>query len=282
MSQHLWLYEGTTEYFSTLAPLHDSTINELVFAKQIVSKLRDEEGIPQNFSLTEFSRNVLTDEYRDIYDKVYTYGAVNAFLLDILIRESSGGKQGLRDVVWSLMKEFGPNKPFVDDELFDHIERRTSKAVRAYLDTYVRGSARIPVAEFVGKIGWTYTAERTKQEPGFGCKPDFNMKNGKPIITLRATGIDNPLGVVDGDVVTSVEGIPVEQIFTSDDGRKALMKFRKPKLTDELLVNVLRNGVETPIKGKAVMVNVVERHFIDVNPNPTPEQRELKSSLYYR
>ena len=50
MSQHLWLYEGTTEYFATLAPLHDSTVKEESFKREIQQKLRDDEDLPQQLS----------------------------------------------------------------------------------------------------------------------------------------------------------------------------------------------------------------------------------------
>ena len=281
MSQHLWLYEGTTEYFATLAPLHDSTVKEESFKREIQQKLRDDEDLPKQFSLTTFSKNVLTDEYHEYYDKVYTYGAVNAFLLDIAIRDASGGKQGLLDVVLTLMKKFGPNTPFRDDELFDHIEKITSPKVRAYLDTYVKGTSRIPAAEMFAKIGWNYTAERTKNEPGFGFKGDFTMSDGKPSLVLRPTSTENPMKVVEGDVVVSVEGMPMQEAMQSAEGRQKLSKFRNPKLGDEMTMTVLRDGKEIELKGTAVTVDVKEYHFIEIDPKASPEQLALRRAVFY-
>ncbi|MEY2720302.1 MAG: hypothetical protein RLZZ273_1668 [Bacteroidota bacterium] len=281
MSQHLWLYEGTTEYFATLAPLHDSTVKEESFKREIQQKLRDDEDLPKQFSMTTFSKNVLTDEYHEYYDKVYTYCAVNAFLLDIAIRDASGGKQGLVDVVLTLMKKFGPNTPFRDDELFDHIEKITSPKVRAYLDTYVKGTSRIPAAEMFAKIGWNYTAEKTKKEPGFGFKGDFTMSDGKPSLVLRPTSTENPMKVVDGDVVVSVEGMPMQEAMQSAEGRQKLSKFRNPKLGDEMTMTVLRDGKELELKGAAVTLDVKEYHFIEIDPKPSPEQLALRRAVFY-
>lgn len=281
MSQHLWLYEGTTEYFATLAPLHDSTVKEESFKREIQQKLRDDEDLPKQFSLTTFSKNVLTDEYHEYYDKVYTYGAVNAFLLDIAIRDASGGKQGLLDVVLTLMKKFGPNTPFKDDELFDHITKITSPKVRAYLDTYVKGTARIPAAEMFAKIGWNYTAEKTKRESGFGFKGDFTMSNGKPSLVLRPTSTENPMKVVEGDIVISVEGMPMQEAMQSAEGRQKLSKFRNPKLGDEMTMTVLRDGKEIELKGSAVTLDVKEYHFIEIDPKPTSEQLALRNAVFY-
>jgi len=281
MSQHLWLYEGTTEYFATLAPLHDSTIKEESFKREIQQKLRDDSDLPEKFSLTNFSKNVLTDEYHDYYDKVYTYGAVNAFLFDIAIRDASGGKQGLLDVVMTLMKKFGPNTPFKDDELFDHIEKITSPKVRAYLDTYVKGTSRIPAAEMFTKIGWNYTAEKTKKEPGYGIKGDFSMVNGKASLVLRPTSTENPVGVVEDDVVVAIAGMPMEEAMQSAEGRKMLASFRNPKLGDEMTLTVLRDGKEVELKGTAITLDVKEYHFIEINPAPTPEQLALRNAVFY-
>jgi predicted metalloprotease with PDZ domain len=281
MSQHLWLYEGTTEYFATLAPLHDSTVKEESFKREIQQKLRDDSDLPEKFSLTTFSKNVLTEEYHEYYDKVYTYGAVNAFLLDIAIRDASGGKQGLLDVVLTLMKRFGPNTPFKDDELFDHIEKITSPKVRAYLDTYVKGTTRIPAAEMFAKIGWNYTAEKTKQEPGFGLKGDFSMVNGKPSLVLRPTSTENPVGVVEGDVVVAIGGMPMEDAMQSAEGRKMLASFRNPKLGDEMTLTVLRDGKEVELKGTATTLDVKEYHFIEIEAKPSPEQLALRRAVFY-
>lgn len=281
MSQHLWLYEGTTEYFATLAPLHDSTIKEESFKREIQQKLRDDEDLPKEFSLTTFSKNVLSDEYHEYYGKVYTYGAVNAFLLDIAIRDASGGKQGLLDVVLTLMKQFGPNKPFNDDELFDHIEKITNPTVRRYLDTYIKGTSRIPAAEMFAKIGWNYTAEKTKQEPGFGFKGDFSMAGGKPSLILQSTSSENPMKVEDGDVVVSIEGMTLDEAFQSAEGRQKLAKFRSPKLGDEMTMTVSRNGSLVELKGAARTLDVKEYHFIEINPSPTPEQKALRNAVFY-
>ena len=281
MSQHLWLYEGTTEYFATLAPLHDSTVKEESFKREIQQKLRDDEDLPQEFSLTTFSKNVLTDEYHRYYDKVYTYAAVNAFFLDIAIRDASGGKQGLLDVVLTLMKQFGPNKPFNDDELFDHIEKITNAKVRNYLDTYVKGTARIPAAEMFAKIGWDYIPEKSKQEAGFGIKGDFSMNDGKPALVLRTTSSANPMKVVDGDVVISIEGQPIDDVFNSPEGRQKLGKFRNPKVGDQMKLVVRRSGSEIELSGNATMVDKKEFHFIEINPTPTPEQKALRDAVFY-
>lgn len=281
MSQHLWLYEGVTEYFSTLAPLHDSTINEEAFRREIQGKLRSEERLPKEFSFTEFSRNVLTAEGQKLYPIVYTYGAVTAFYLDILIREMSTGSKSLLSVIYELMKDYGPNRPFKDDSLFSIIERVTNPTVRAYLDTYVKGTKRIPSGDILAKIGWKYTAEKRSQAPGFGFKEDFTMVDGKPTSILRVSDPINPMKIVDGDRLVKVEGLTMAEAFQSDAGQKVMTKFLKSNIGDTMTLVVDRNGKEIELTGSAVMVEKIEKHFIEIDPNPTPEQLKLKHAVFY-
>ena len=280
MSKHLWLYEGTTEYFSTLAPLHDRTIKEDRFRNEIQGKLRGSD-LPDTFSLTEFSKNVLTEDNQELYPQIYTYGAVNAFYLDIIIRSASGGKQGLLDVVLTLMKEFGPNRPFDDDSLFDHIERVTGPEVRRYLDTYVQGRNPIPSADVLPLIGWKYTAEKRSKVLGYGIDADFTMTGGTPGMRLSPMGEENPLKVKAGDVVVSINDVPLTELFGSSEGRSAMRKLRTPSKGDVLKLVVRRDGVDIELSGEATMVDKIDRHFIDVDPAATPEQIALRNAVFY-
>jgi len=280
MSQHLWLYEGTTEYFATLAPLHDKTIKEDRFRNEMQGKLRSS-NLPDTFSLTEFSRDVLTEENQELYPQIYTYGAVNAFYLDIVIRSASGGKQGLLDVVLTLMQEFGPNRPFHDDSLFDKIERVTGPKVRAYLDTYVKGRNPIPSADILSQIGWNYIAEKRSEVVGYGIDFDFGMNGGKPSVKLSPSGKVNPLKVEDGDALVSIDDVPLSELFNSAEGRTMMRKLRTPSKGAALKLVVNRNGTEIELNGEATMVEKIDRHFIEVNPAATPEQIALRNAVFY-
>lgn len=281
MSQHLWLYEGTTEYFSTLAPLHDSTIKENAFRKDIEGKLKDMDRLGKDFSFTEFSRDVLSKKGQQLYPIVYTYGAVNAFLLDIVIRESSGGSMGLLDVIYRLMQDYGPARPFQDDSLFTLIERVTNAKVREYCDRYIKGTERPPIKDILALIGWDYTAEKVSKAPGFGFKSDFRMQQGNPVLFISPSDPSNPMKVEDGDLVKEIEGIPIGEAFQSAEGRAVFEKIRKCAVGDTLVLTVLRSGVPVTLKGTAAMVDKVERHFIEISPTPTPAQTALKRAVYY-
>lgn len=282
MSQHLWLYEGTTEYFATLAPVHDSSTKEDRFRKEMESHLRSQQGLPKGFSFTEFSRNVLSEEGQSLYPMVYTYGAVNAFFLDIVIRNSTSGEMGLRDVIYRLMQDHGPSRPFQDDSLFALIERVTNPTVRAYMDRHIKGSEPLPSEEVLNMIGWKYIPEKTTTVPGFGLKPDFTQRNKELVVILRPTDENNPLGAKPGDELVSMEGTPLEELFNSAAGATIMNKLRTPKIGDPLTITVRRNGEVLELKGTAAMVKNIERHFIEVDTAAAPSKVALRNAVFYK
>lgn len=282
MSQHLWLYEGTTEYFATLAPLNDSTIKEESFRRTMESKLKSIEQLPEEFSFTEFSKGVLQPKYQSFYPLVYTYGAVNAFYLDILIRHSTGRSKGLLSVLYSLMREYGPRFPFKDDQLFSLIEKETNAEVRAYLDDYVSGTKRLPSASILEKIGWKYVPERTTQVVGYGFSASFVQQGDDFFAVLKSVSSQNPLGVKDGDHLIKIEGVPLAEVPSSSNGSSLLAKMRSPKLGDVITITVERNKEELELSAAAVMVDRVEKHFIEADPMATPQQLALRKSVFWR
>jgi hypothetical protein len=58
MSQHLWMYEGVTEYFSLLAQLQDKELTEEKFFKKIRVKMIQSAAFG-TFSMTDMSKNVI-------------------------------------------------------------------------------------------------------------------------------------------------------------------------------------------------------------------------------
>ncbi len=280
MSQHLWLYEGTTEYFATLAPLHDSTIKEERFMKEMEGKLRSGQ-LPQNFSWTAFSRDVLSELGQKLYPVVYTHGAFNAMLLDIVIRESTNNQMSLLRVIYRLMQDYGKSRPFHDDSLFSLIESVTNSTVRAYLDEHVKGTTPPNIAKILDYIGWSYIAERVTRGPGFGVKGAMQIVNGDPQLMLQADDPENPLGVQDNDRLVRINGLTLEEVFQSSEGRAQFSKLREAKIGDQLTITVERNGKEIELTGAATTVRKVERNFIEANAAASQEQLRLRRALFY-
>ncbi len=273
MSRHLWLYEGTTEYFAHQALLRADTNYFRSFNLQLARGARVSfDALPEQFSLTEFSRNVLSEKNQQLYPLIYMYGPINALCLDILLRQESGGRQGLLELVYSLMQRFGPQRPFKDEELFDQIEFFTSKKVREYCDRYIAGTERAPLAEYLPKIGYVFKDSVPVERLSYGIDVDFRRESEE--IKIKP-GNANPLGIKEGDVL-----IKIGKDAVSPKNPEGLGKIFR--VTDtELNITVRRDGEEVELSGKPVKVTEMDRYKIEVDPTASSEALDLRHLVLY-
>jgi len=135
MSQHLWMYEGTTEYFANLFQIQQGLIDDAEFYKRVMAKINNAKSYNDAMSFTEMSKNVLEEPYKAEYANVYEKGALINMALDITLRELSNGEKGVLWLMKELSKKYGDMTPFEDEQLIDEIVAMTYPEIRAFFDT---------------------------------------------------------------------------------------------------------------------------------------------------
>jgi predicted metalloprotease with PDZ domain len=155
-SQHLWLYEGTTEWAAHKMQLEAGLKSLPDYLATVVQKVRaDRLGFDTTYSLTKLSLTSYSDSGQRQYGNIYQRGAIVAGLLDIKLLELSGGKRGLRELILDLSKQYGKHRAFPEAGLLDTIVARTSPEIGDFLNRYVRGAEHPPVKEYYEKLGIT-------------------------------------------------------------------------------------------------------------------------------
>ena len=86
-------------------------------------------------------------------------------LLDIKLRQLSGGKSGLKHLIQELSARYGNNKAFKDSELFDIIAGMTYPQIGAFLKAHVGVTEPLPLEEIFGLVGYEYDPVRNKVKP---------------------------------------------------------------------------------------------------------------------
>jgi predicted metalloprotease with PDZ domain len=153
-SQHLWLYEGTTEWAAHQMQLESGMKSPEGYLAAVVSKARtDRRAYDTTYSLTKLARTSYSDSGQRQYANIYQRGALIAGLLDIKLLELSRGEHGLRDLVTDLSKSYGKKHAFPEDSLIAVIVRRTSPEVGDFFARYVQGTEHPPIREYYGKLG---------------------------------------------------------------------------------------------------------------------------------
>ena len=185
MSQHLWLYEGVTEYFAQLIRYQGGRLTEKEYLDAMRGKLIQGEKFPnRKFSFTEMSRNVLDKPYKDAYLHVYDRGAVMAWLIDAQIRGAHDGQRSLIDVIMALHAQYGPDRPFDEAGFFDAFcEVAETPGLRAFFAQHVEGREPLPYADALKLVGLEYRAQ------GSEVKALNPLEAGKNDLKVKASNL---------------------------------------------------------------------------------------------
>lgn len=254
MSQHLWMYEGITEYFANLFQVNQGLITEEAFYNRMNDKIAQSLQMNDKMSFTKMSKNVLQSPYKEEYLNVYNKGALIAMCLDIQIRELSNGDKGILWLMKELSKQYGKNKPFDDNELFSIITKLTYPEIGKFFDTHVIGETPIPYALYFSKMGVS-EADDIKTGNPF-------LKDGQfPLIKIDgvtkqilADKVDsNPffktLQIKDNDVLMAFDEVD----YNLDNIYDLLMASEGWQEGNPIKVKVNRDGKQLILEGKIAL-----------------------------
>ncbi len=211
MSQHLWMYEGVTEYFANLFQVNQELIEPQDFYDRMYEKIETSRNFDDTVPFTVMSENILEEKYQDSYYNVYLKGALIGMALDIRLRELSDGKKGILNLMKDLTNKYGKNRPFNDEQLISEITAMTYPEIGEFFEKYVQGHTPIPYEEFFEKVG----LELKEAQVPVGY---FLKDQATPYITLNQAGnifmrndIDlnsfhKDLGIQEGDMIKSING----------------------------------------------------------------------------
>ena len=260
MSAHLWMYEGFTEYFANLFQVNQGLITEDEFYALMSEKERYAiANYPKDISFTEMSKNILEPEMKEIYPNVYQKGALMAMCIDLIIRDKSNGKRGLRDMMGELSEMYGPTKPFDDAELIPVVTKITYPEVGDFLQKYVVKGEPLDYAQYLKLAG----VDRVNLKVPVDIALVVDMV---PFIKIDQTKMEviavdpdkknelyKALGVQNNDVLVAVNGKKLD----ASDVTSVLTPFFKLKEGNDMKISVNRNGSLQELSGK-IKLNYVD------------------------
>jgi predicted metalloprotease with PDZ domain len=251
MSEHLWMYEGVTEYFANLFQINQGLIDEDEFYGRLSEKIENAKTMNDSMPFTAMSKNVLEEPYKTQYLNVYEKGALIGMCLDIIIRENSNGKKGILDLMQKLSLEYGVSKAFNDEELFAKITELTYPEVGEFLKTYVAGPTPIPYETYLAKVG--VTKSTTKKPTNVflkGQTPYITVNQStKEIIIIPNIELNefyNNLGIKGDDILMEIN----DKAYSLDNIYDMISVSENWKENDPITVKIKRDGKEQILNGK--------------------------------
>ena len=268
MSQHLWLYEGITEYFAGISQLKGGVIDKEEYIQSLLrGKIRAADRYPTaKMSFTEMSENVLKNPYKKQYGQVYQRGALMGALLDIRIMELTGGEKDLHDIILALRDVYGPNKSFKDPQIIAEFVALVHPDLQEFFDDYVTGRNELPTKEYLNKVGIDY--DRRYAGP---VVVDPLRDNGYKTRGIRSTDYleikniskENPYQLEKGDRVQRY----ADELETAYGG---------PKEGSPLVLLIERNGTKFTVPYNVAYTTGSKKHYIRFQRNPTAAQSALQ------
>ncbi|MCB0280043.1 MAG: peptidase [Calditrichaeota bacterium] len=159
-SEHLWLYEGTTEWASYMMQLQGKMITLDDYLKMLQQKINVEQKVfDTSYTLSQLAMNSFSEAGQKQYGNIYFRGALVAGLLDILLLDKSNGNRSYRDVIVELSKKYGQKKAFSEKTFFTDFTTMTYPEVMDFFNRYVKKAEPLPFKDYYQKIGIDYDAE---------------------------------------------------------------------------------------------------------------------------
>lgn len=278
MSEHLWLYEGLTEYSAHHAQVLAGLIGYDYFFQVMMDKYNNSlEMFNDTVPFTFMSKNVLTEHYHKQYNNVYEKGALINMCLDIMLRYYSDGKYGTQELMRDLAKKYGKDKSFKDADLFNDIEKLTYPEIRTFLNECVAGRKPLPMVEVFKMVGLELIKERETETitlGGFGIGYNDSTKRLVVIDVSNVDAFGKQFKYKVGDEIYSFNN----RLFTLENAQEVVSSFMSStKVGDKLKIEVYRKDKKGKYKlkklsGKVKKVKVTEKNIIDIYKDANEKQ----------
>jgi predicted metalloprotease with PDZ domain len=288
MSQHLWLYEGVTEYFAGNVLVKYGIISAEEYMQIIQEKMFTTDQFKNDLAFTELSKYTL-DKYHDQYNNVYMKGALIGLCLDIRLRQLSQGKYGLRNLILDLSKKYGKDKAFNDDELFPEIVKMTYPEIEDFINRYIKGSEPLPLEQTLNSVGILYKGEEKFKDYSLGIGQSdvgVTLVNDKQMLEIATTDhlneMGKALGFQKGDVLTKINGETIPDLGPELSAfiQKHVMALSTSKTVSFTVLRKDDKGErkEVELSTPVVQVELSRKHLLSPNPEATAEQLALRDS----
>lgn len=268
MSQHLWFYEGTTEWAAHILQLRDSLNTLTEYLRVLQGMTNSNDSFDPTISLTTLGLRSI--ELQDQYPNIYQKGALVSTLLDIELLKLSHGRTGLRELILQLSKEYGKKRSFKEDEFFGQMVAKTYPEIGDFINKYIKGTERLPLNEYLGWLGIDYREIGTVDSSKSGLGIVLNVADTSIVVTKVFS--DSKSGLMAGDRIAKIDGTPV----TLGSARKLFGELTTRKPGSVATITVRRNDKE--LKIGSVLEPRLTRHTFVASPNPSPEQLALREA----
>lgn len=236
--QHVWLYEGVTEWVSYIMQVKAGIETPQDYLNYLSEKANNSEEYNAEYSLTRISREWFTEEGNKQYGNIYQLGALTAAMLDIKLLQLSNGNKGLREVYLDLIKKYGKETPFDNATFFDTLVEMTYPEITDFVDNHIKNNTPFDFENEMRSLGIKYYKKRLNPDnlPTMGLTIRPATNNQPTVISISSDYMGTK--VKTGDIITYINGTELNESTYQD----LFESITKMKIGDEYQLDIIRNG----------------------------------------
>lgn len=272
-SEHLWLYEATTEWAAQIMQLRAGLMDLSQYLEILSHKLKTSDQYRKDYSLSELSLNSFSKQDKGEYVNIYYRGAIIAGLLDIKLLELSNGQRGLREVINELSKVYGPEKAFDERNFFNTFTDFTYPEVADFINRYIKKAETLPVADYFSKLGITYIEEQEtgKIDTTRGYSIGFDGTN---FIVKVVDTLLMKQGLKENDIIKEING----QAISLKNIRSLVKEIDNVPIKKSYSIKISEAGSDSLLTLKKITTPNVIKHTFLIDENPGENQLAMRNA----
>ncbi|MDQ4139096.1 MAG: peptidase M61, partial [Bacteroidota bacterium] len=285
MSEHLWLYEGVTEYAATHMQVNQKILTPEAYLGKLRAYIMGASRYNDTLPFTAMSKGAL-DIHADQYGNVYQKGALIGLALDIKLRELSNGNYGIRRLLQDLALTYGKNKAFKDEELFDKITALTNPEIRSFFQNYVAGNKPLPYPDIFKTVGIIYQPTSTEEKVSLGpMELGYDSRARKLIVEnlSEKNAFGNKGSLRPGDQLLAINNKNLTPVSVSDIFKNEVYSRTPGDEITALIGRANKRGkIKTKkLKGRLLKITEEKKYVLQLDPAAGPQQKILREAWLY-
>ncbi|MGH7655352.1 MAG: PDZ domain-containing protein, partial [Gemmatimonadaceae bacterium] len=270
----LWVSEGITDYYADLALVRGGVITATGFLGKTEVKM-DHVNKTVPVAITDASLDAwihMTDGTEDIY---YDKGSLAGLALDIMIRDATDNGASLDGVMRSLYTgDYKAGKGFTPEDWWSAVSRAAKGAnMKEFIAKYVDGRDPYPWAQWLALAGWRIHTDTLHQaRMGVSFQRDTA---GLLVVIVDPTSMAAAAGMRPGDLVTSVDGVPVSNPAWEDWRTKYAQREGTP-----LEIVFVRDGRTMTINPPVKVAMLINRR-LEADPGASEKAKRIREGILH-
>ena len=271
----LWWSEGVTDYYSDVTLARSGLWTPAAFVRSTQDKIAQVEDAAEIVSVEDASvdtwvKPTFVDESQYYYPK----GSLLGLMLDVSIRDATGGRHSLDDVMRALYTGFyQQGRGFTTGDLLGII-RPWWPGVDDFYARYVNGREALPYQEVLSKAGITVAVSEVRS-PYLGVATSGVRDGGVVLDHVIEGSMAAAAGLQPGDVLLRVGDVPTDNPDTFGPAYRS--RYRDAE-GQEVEVVYRREGTQMSVR-LPVRMRVVRTFGLSRMANPPAAARAILDGI---